>query len=49
MPTTLPIAYKNATSALNSCLQDVQEWMLSSMLKLNPKKQSSPYLDLMLR
>ena len=33
--------YKNATSAfdkLNSCLQDVQEWMLSSMLKLNPEK-----------
>ena len=21
---------------INSCLQDVQEWMLSSMLKLNP-------------
>ena len=35
------LSYKNATSAcdkLNSCLQDVQEWMSSSMLKLNPDK-----------
>ena len=32
---------KNATSAfdkLNSCLQDVYEWILSSMLKLSPEK-----------
>ena len=32
------LSYKNATSAfdkLNSCLQDVQEWMSSSMLKLD--------------
>ena len=35
------MSHKNATSAfdkLNSCLQDVQEWMWSSMLKLNPEK-----------
>ena len=35
------LSYKNATSAfdkLNSCLQDVQEWMPSSMLKLNSEK-----------
>ena len=37
---TLSCSYKNATSTfdkLNSCLQDVQEWMSSSMLKLNPE------------
>ena len=35
------LSYKNATSAfdkLNYCLQDVQEWMLSTMFKLNPEK-----------
>ena len=35
------LSYKNATSAfdkLNSCLQDVQQWMSSSMLTLNPEK-----------
>ena len=35
------LSYKNATSAfdkLNSHLQDVQEWMLSSICKLNPEK-----------
>ena len=35
------LSCKNVTSAfnkLNSCLQDVQEWMSSSMLKLNPEK-----------
>ena len=35
------LSYKNATSAfdkLNSCLRDVQEWMSSSMPKLNPQK-----------
>ena len=35
------LSYKNATSAfdkLDSCLQDVQEWMSSSMLKLDPEK-----------
>ena len=40
---------KNASSAfdkLNSCLQNIQEW-ISSILKLNPKKQSSSYFDLM--
>ena len=33
------MSHKNAALAfdkLNSCLLDVQEWMLSSMLKLNP-------------
>ena len=45
------LSYRNVTSVfdkLNSCLQDVQEWMSSSMLKLNPEKNSSSYLDLML-
>ena len=35
------LSYKNATSAfgkLNSCLQDVQEWLWSSMLILNPEE-----------
>ena len=35
------MSHKNATLAidkLNSCLLDVQEWMLSSMLKLNIDK-----------
>ena len=35
------LSYKNATSAfdkLNSCFQDVQEWMSSTMLKLHPQK-----------
>ena len=35
------LSYKYATSAfdkLNSCLQDVQEWMSTSRLKLNPGK-----------
>ena len=35
------MSHKNATLAfdkLNSCLLDVQEWMLSSMLTLNPNK-----------
>ena len=44
--------YKHATSAfdkLNSCLQDVQEWMLSGMIKLNREKTySSSYLYPML-
>ena len=33
------MSHKNAALAfdkLNSCLQDVQKWMSSSMLKLNP-------------
>ena len=45
MPMTLSCLFicptKSATSAfdkLNSCLQDVQEWVSSSMLKLNPEK-----------
>ena len=45
MPTSLNclfhMSYKNATSAfdkLNSCTKDVQEWVSSSMLKLNPEK-----------
>ena len=35
------MSHKNTALAfdkLNSCLLDVQEWMLSSMLKLNPDK-----------
>ena len=35
------MSHKNATQAfdkLNSCLLNVQKWMLSSMLKLNPDK-----------
>ena len=35
------MSHKNAALAfdkLNSCLQDVLEWILSSMLKLNPDK-----------
>ena len=35
------MSHKNAALAfdkLNSCLLDVQKWMLSSMLKLNPDK-----------
>ena len=43
MPMTLRclLICPTSTSAfdkLNSCLQDVQEWMLSSMLKLSDKK-----------
>ena len=37
----IQLSYKNTTLAfdkLNSCLQDVQKWMLSSILKLNPEK-----------
>ena len=46
------MSHNNAALAfdkLNLCLLDVQEWMLSSMLKLNPAKQSSSSLDLMLK
>ena len=35
------LSYKNATLALDkfiSCLQDVQDWMLSGMLNLNPEE-----------
>ena len=38
------MSYKNAVltfDKLSSCLQDVQEWMSSSMLKLNPDKMES--------